>query len=558
MKPKYFQNLTANENLTLSQINQFQEKYLPLFVNQSFPGLTNGSVHGMNEIDWIINLLTQNDADSYIGVYALQSICEKFPNISCFEVLMDPPGEFNTESQITAEVRKDKLLLSSLNFTKSFNSAFAALWHAKLPCFDTVGMTALKKGQRGILNSCTWKGRDIPCSAIFTTFPTDKGMCCSFNIKAADKILAKSQYTTLVKQLQNEDSKTSFEDSLLPEWYTHKKEPKSQPGLNMGLVVILDAHSDAVESLSISSDFEGFKGLITDSGSYPLTNLGGFAIKPGHNNLVAVSAVKIDADDDLKNLKPAARKCFFPDEIGNLTLFQTYSQANCFLECSLKFAQNQLKLQANLSNSCTPWNFPMNDNHFQMCDPFQSKEIRNFMQTTIPDCNYCMPDCTNTIYTQSVSTQQFRRCDERNLLLTPFCSLMKNDGPYICGAQVIETYIKKYGKVPPYMNLFESGKRSIKVSTVLNNFFEDLPREYDAFEKDIAVLNVFFDSNTVLNFKSQKRQSWIGYFSNVGGSLGLCTGLSIVTIVELFWLFLTAAGFCRRKLGNPDEVRSLN
>ena len=31
-------------------------------------------------------------------------------------------------------------------------------------------------------------------------------------------------------------------------------------------------------------------------------------------------------------------------------------------------------------------------------------------------------------------------------------------------------------------------------------------------------------------------QNWIDFFSAIGGLLGLCIGLSIVTFVELFWL----------------------
>ena len=75
-----------------------------------------------------------------------------------------------------------------------------------------------------------------------------------------------------------------------------------------------------MESFSISRDFEGFTALITEPGNFPLANLRGFEVKPGHNNLVALSAVKIDADDDLKYLKPETRKCLFPDETTNLKL----------------------------------------------------------------------------------------------------------------------------------------------------------------------------------------------------------------------------------------------
>ena len=37
-----------------------------------------------------------------------------------------------------------------------------------------------------MLKDCRWKGRRVSCSAIFTMYPTDRGMCCSFNKPKAD------------------------------------------------------------------------------------------------------------------------------------------------------------------------------------------------------------------------------------------------------------------------------------------------------------------------------------------------------------------------------------
>jgi len=161
-------------------------------------------------------------------------------------------------------------------------------------------------------------------------------------MKAAEDIFIDSQYSRLVKELQKNDLDTSFENSTLPESYTSRGEPNTQSGRNMGLEVVLDAHSDTVESFSISRDFEGFTVFVMDPGSFPLSNLKGFEVKSGHNKLVAVSAVKIDADDDLRGLDPDTRKCLFPDETDHVKLHKAYNQANCYLECSLFYAQKKL------------------------------------------------------------------------------------------------------------------------------------------------------------------------------------------------------------------------
>ena len=41
---------------------------------------------------------------------------------------------------------------------------------------------------------------------------------------------------------------------------------------------------------------------------------------------------------------------------------------------------------------------------------------------------------------------------------------------------------------------------------------------------------------------------WVDYFANVGGLLGLCIGLSIVTIMELVWLCMRLARTAKMKL----------
>jgi hypothetical protein len=68
-----------------------------------------------------------------------------------------------------------------------------------------------------MLKSCTWKGLSLPCSSIFTMFPTDRGMCCSFNMKKANALFRQSKYTQMMDKLINRDRRMSFEDATVPE-----------------------------------------------------------------------------------------------------------------------------------------------------------------------------------------------------------------------------------------------------------------------------------------------------------------------------------------------------
>ena len=53
-----------------------------------------------------------------------------------------------------------------------------------------------------------------------------------------------------------------------------------------------------------------------------------------------------------------------------------------------------------------------------------------------------------------------------------------------------------------------------------------------------ALVQIFFSKSTVFQMGSQPRQTWIDYFSNVGGLLGLVLGMGIVSFIELIWLCL--------------------
>ena len=59
-----------------------------------------------------------------------------------------------------------------------------------------------------------------------------------------------------------------------------------------------------------------------------------------------------------------------------------------------------------------------------------------------------------------------------------------------------------------------------------------------AYEKDIALVNFYFDSSTVIQYYRERRLTFTSFLSQIGGLLGLCLGFSMVSIVELiYWIF---------------------
>ncbi len=413
---------------------------------------------------------------------------------------------------------------------KAFNSFFTFFWYTTLPCFDVKGLTAEENGQKALLKYCMWKGKKLPCSSIFKKVTTDQGMCCAFNKPEADKFFVQSEYTSVMKNLQNYDLQNAFENAAIPNWYKIKNEPTSQPGYSMGLTVLLDAHTDLLAEFSIDTDFKGFEAAVIPKTDFPLTFQKGFKVKPGHVNMVALSAVKIDAEDDIQSINPQDRNCLFSNENSIMKLHKQYSQANCLFECALFYAQN-------MSEACTPWFFPFQDNKFNMCSPLKTQQLIFELENNVPldACLHCLPDCNQVVYQKSITNQQFRKCDEKNFGMSPLCNLDKSailPKPQIWGQAVLNQLNgSKFNT-----SHIEKNIRNLNPTLLQDNIFKNLEREYDAYENDIAILSVFFESSTVLQYATKQSRTWVDFISAVGGNGGLFIGFSIVTLVELIYI----------------------
>ena len=113
-----------------------------------------------------------------------------------------------------------------------------------------------------MLKACLWQGKEFPCSELFSAFPTNQGMCCSFNMKKANEMFQASQYQEILDNMQSLDKNQSFvkdvdeqNEKVEESW---NKKPISQTGRKKGLQVVLDAHSDYLSGGTVPKDFDGF------------------------------------------------------------------------------------------------------------------------------------------------------------------------------------------------------------------------------------------------------------------------------------------------------------
>ena len=57
---------------------------------------------------------------------------------------------------------------------------------------------------------------------------------------------------------------------------------------------------------------------------------------------------------------------------------------------------------------------------------------------------------------------------------------------------------------------------------------------YNAYDKDIAMVTFFFESSTVFEFGIDVGMTLEQFISLIGGLWGLCIGISLISIIEVY------------------------
>ena len=187
------------------------------------------------------------------------------------------------------------------------------MWHSHLPCFDTHTVSD-RDHEYEMIKWCAWKGIEVPCSVIFAQIPTEKGICCAFNLDVAD-LYVDHELKRWIKRKQEEDRLDAFGGGYQKYGYELEDDWTPRQGRNNGLVLMVDAHSDKLAPASVSDDYIGLTALISNPKQNPLQSSSRVLIKPGMENFVKLSASKVKPDYDILKMAPEDRGCLFPDEM---------------------------------------------------------------------------------------------------------------------------------------------------------------------------------------------------------------------------------------------------
>ena len=208
---------------------------------------------------------------------------------------------------------------------------------------------------------------------------------------------------------------------------------------------------------------------------------------------------------EFRNLDPAKRNCLFKDE-ASLEHFPVYTEANCMVECAWRHAK-EICL-------CVPWFLKGYFPEVPLCELFGNKCFRDVVDTRYKRLtglcrNQCLPDCEITEFT-------IKKTTNKRVFTSQLCNrYMKGseeEKKLICGY-----YEEKFDVKDPVM-------RALAVNP-----------NYEPDGSSIKYVRIYPEGKTTMKILMTATVTIIDMISNIGGTLGLFSGFSILSGCELIY-----------------------
>ena len=143
---------------------------------------------------------------------------------------------------------------------------------------------------------------------------------------------------------------SKYRDLILEKDSLEKETVRISEGINNGLRIILDLHSNQVSFGTLETEFDSFSVFLGGPGDFPMMKRKSLKIPPGQEHFIEISGTRTMANDT-KSLSPEQRKCYFKHEDYPLpSLYSRYTADNCRLECRMEETKKKI--------NCVPWYLP--------------------------------------------------------------------------------------------------------------------------------------------------------------------------------------------------------
>ncbi|KAL9702251.1 hypothetical protein quinque_005769 [Culex quinquefasciatus] len=328
----------------------------------------------------------------------------------------------------------------------------------------------------------------VPCKLSFTESITEEGICMTFNgLKSDEMFRTEYLHSDYEYRLETKSgAHWSLEDG-----YAAGSDVFSYPFRGMGSGFQAGMY---VQLMSTKSDLEyhcresqGFKVLLHAPGDYPQVSTKFIRVTLGRDIAVAVKPQIISTEEALHGYEPDRRQCLFNRE-RQLKFFRVYSQSNCELECLTNFTL--------LSCGCVPYWMPRS-NQTRCCETYELK---------------CVLTAQKNLMLLNAQTQIQQQPDNKNSCdCLPACNSIHYD------AEITQSIF----------NFKETMKLRLGPANIS---YEDIVEN-----KILSKLEIYFKDVQFITSKRTEMYGLTDFIASCGGILGLCMGVSLLSLVELLY-----------------------
>ncbi|XP_049817271.1 pickpocket protein 28 isoform X2 [Aethina tumida] len=365
----------------------------------------------------------------------------------------------------------------------------------------------LSKSRRTFMHYCYLMGSDMKCQDYFTPILTDEGVCYSFNFLNHSQVFRDDVVLR----------KDFFQNNWNSTWHIEKGYKDAigndypirafLTGPSKSLSIIMYAKKSSKDQLCSSDDSGGYLVSIDIPGKFPRMAETVMTIGSNINVLGAIQPEVFTTSEAIKGYSPEQRDCYFQDE-KYLRFFKIYTQSNCQLECFTNYT-----LQ------------------FCNCSAFYMPMLNG-----TPVCGISMYECMEDAEFDSLFVEIFSKKSSVPERFQHSCDCMPLCYDINYNLEISQNHWKdnKISRI--------KGKDYNKSLTFSERFF--IPPFYleEDEEVEFASLTLFMKRNHLETKQRNEVYGFIDFLSGFGGLLGLFTGFSLLSLMEIVY-FLSVRVF---------------
>jgi hypothetical protein len=244
-------------------------------------------------------------------------------------------------------------------------------------------------------------------------------------------------------------------------------------------------------------------------------------ILPGYYTTLTVIPQSLGVTDQLEELDILSRGCKLVHEADTLNLTTQYTKTVCEFECATQAAISKCQ--------CLPWYITNNFTRTPICDPYGGYCFEEIMSN---EANYkkcpdqCWEDCSGeplTLIKSYLPINTDEVCRRGRFFDKHFTLASSQHFAF----ENYKALISGEGIIPDLGASLENG-----------SMCKSFVAEY------IAIVSVESPTNTVTKSAREPRVTFIDQLGTIGGTLGLFTGISILSMIEIgFFVFTFLISF---------------